>query len=132
MKSIDGSELLDPVWLWKNLNDQVDVITVCVERQHPRPIDGKKSVFSLGRGYGRIEAVLSVLQHLYKVKLSYPSPQEWKEKVLKGTKKDKQAAIAWVKNMYPEVDLNPPGWEDKDHDGVADAVCLAYFGMKHL
>lgn len=127
IKSADGAELIDPGWLFVKLGYWSPSVLV-VERQHPRPMDGKKSVFSLGRGYGRIEAAVDIIEQ----SVRYVTPQEWKKKVLHGTKKDKAAAIAWVKNMYPEVDLNPPGWEDKDHDGVADAVCLAYFGMKHL
>ena len=66
----------------------------------------------LAHGYGPILEVI---------------PQTWKKVILEGTEKDKDAAIAYVENHHPDIDLIPRRCK-KPHDGIADAVCLAAWG----
>lgn len=55
-------------------------------------------------------------------------PSRWKTKVFGAAKGDKTVAISFVRRMYPDVDLTP-GKTRKPHDGIADAVCLAHYGL---
>jgi crossover junction endodeoxyribonuclease RuvC len=59
--------------------------------------------------------------------LEYVRPQAWKKKVLAGTSKDKEAAIAFVRARFPGAPLTLPRCRTP-HDGMADAVCIGYYG----
>jgi hypothetical protein len=76
---------------------------------------------------GRIEGVIRTLR----IPLAMPTPQAWKKLVLAGTKKDKDAAIDYVRRMYPSAQLIQPGCRVPDHN-IADSVCLAEFGRLML
>ncbi len=95
---------------------------VVVERQQAYPKDRKKGIFTLGRGYGQIEAAINISL----LPAIYPLPTEWKKETLKGTKMDKQACIGWVQSRFPEIDICIKG---KPHDGLADAIAIAYYGL---
>lgn len=75
--------------------------------------------------YGMIIMALVASQIRYET----VKPQTWKADILKGTKKDKEAAIEYVARKYPNVDLTP-GRMQKPHDGIADSVCIAEYGYK--
>jgi crossover junction endodeoxyribonuclease RuvC len=100
---------------------------VVIERQQAMPKQGVSSTFKIGRNYGLLLGALQVL--------GYPvievRPHRWKQVVLRGQPKGKEAAIAFVSKRYPEVDLRP-GRCRKPHDGIADAVCIAAYGTKDL
>jgi crossover junction endodeoxyribonuclease RuvC len=75
--------------------------------------------------YGMIIMALTASQIRYET----VKPQTWKADVLKGTTKDKEAAIEYVARKYPQVDMTP-GKMRKPHDGIADSVCIAEYGYK--
>lgn len=83
---------------------------------------GRTSAWTSGRGLGRIEGAISALG----IRLELVRPQDWKAVILKGTAKDKDAAIAWAMRTYPTVELVLPGCR-KAHDGMADALCIATY-----
>jgi Holliday junction resolvasome RuvABC endonuclease subunit len=58
-------------------------------------------------------------------------PQDWKKVVLVGTARDKQAAITYVRQAYPAFVLPKHPVEKGPHDGVADAICLAEYGLRN-
>ncbi len=106
-----------------------DVKRAFVERQHPRPFDAKKSVFTLGRGYAAIETVLRILS----IPSDYPTPQEWQKSLLKGAVKrgdTKKAAIGFVKSRYPDLDLSP--FSGDTLTGICDAICIGHYGIHSL
>lgn len=100
-----------------------------VERQHPRPFDAKKSIFTLGRGYAAIETVLRILE----IPSVFPTPQEWQKSLLKGAVKrgdTKKASIGFVKSRYPKLDLSP--YTGDSLTGICDAVCIGHYGIHEL
>ncbi len=44
-------------------------------------------------------------------------------------KDGKQESVRYIKNKYPEVDLTP-GRMVKPSDGIADAICIAEYGLQ--
>lgn len=91
-----------------------------VEQQFGIAKDGVRTVAVIMRNYGRITGALEAML----ASLVTPQPKEWKNVVLRGTARDKEAAIAYVRKRYPGVDLYP-GRKRNAHDGIADAVCIA-------
>lgn len=116
-KSIAGAQLASILRVW---NDFVGIDLVAVEDVHSRPGEGVNSPFTFGRGFGRIEGVLQCLGLSYQL----VKPQAWKRVILKGTARDKKAAIDFVRGRYPTIDLLP-GQKRVPHDGIADAACIA-------
>ena len=99
---------------------------VVLEKVHSMPKQGVASTFKLGLGYGMIQGALQALG----VPFVLVTPQTWKKYVLEGTKKDKDAAVEYVVQRYPWVDLKP-GQKRKAHDGMADALCIATYGREY-
>lgn len=97
---------------------------VILEKVHSMPHHGGKGNFTFGEGYGRIRGILEALEIPYQL----VTPQAWKKKVLAGTKKDKEAAIQFVRQKYPMINLMPDR-KRTPQDGIADAVCIAEYGM---
>lgn len=106
-----------------DLRSTYGVIRSVVERVHSMPKQGVASTFTFGKGVGEILGILTALN----AEILEPTPQEWKRHVLKGTAKDKDAAIQVAENLYPEISLVLPKCR-KPHDGMADAVCLMHYG----
>jgi len=101
---------------------------VFLEKAQAMSKNGKQGVtgmFSYGKGFGIIIGACEALGIPYRL----VTPQAWKKAVLAGTAKDKDAAIAFVRRAYPNIDLTP-GRKRVPHDGMADAVCLAEYGRQ--
>lgn len=98
---------------------------VVIEKVSAMPKQGVTSTFNFGAGYGRLLGVCDALGIPYRL----VTPQTWKKRVLAGTAKDKDAAVAFVKRGFPMVELTP-GKKRVPHDGIADAVCLAEYGRQ--
>ena len=96
---------------------------VVIERQQAMPKQGVASTFKIGKNYGILLGILAAME----IPFQEVRPQEWKNSVLKGTKKDKGAAIEFCQRRYPEAKLVPIGCR-VPHDGLADALCLAHYG----
>lgn len=98
---------------------------VGIEQVSVQKVFGASSSFTFGRAF---QAVLSAVEIacLPHVRIQ---PKEWKKTILIGTDQSKEAAIGFVKRMYPGVDLIPPG-ESKDSHDFAEAVCLAKYAQK--
>ena len=96
-----------------------------VEKVHSMPKQGVSSSMKFGKNYGIILGVLGALR----IPVQLVTPQAWKKEILAGSKKDKDAAIEYVRLKYPNVRLIPPGCR-KPHDGIADAVCICEMGVK--
>jgi crossover junction endodeoxyribonuclease RuvC len=95
-----------------------------VEKVHSMPKQGVASSFKFGKSYGIVLGVLSALS----IPTILVTPRAWKRKILAGTKKDKDAAIEYVRMKYPSFNLIPKGCR-KPNDGMADAICLAEYGF---
>lgn len=98
---------------------------VIVEKVHSMPKQGVASTFTFGVGYGKVIGMCQTLG----ISFDLVPPQSWKSTILQNTKKDKAAAIDYVKRLFPRVPLIPEGAK-KPHDGIADAVCIMQWGVE--
>lgn len=85
---------------------------------------GAGGALNFGKGWGAIYG-LAVAQDM---SVRIVKPQTWKAAILKGTAKDKAAAIRYALDRWPGVDLKP-GRKTTYHDGLADALGIAAYGL---
>ena len=99
----------------------------CVEKVGAMHGQGVRSMFSFGKSAGYIEGVLSALGIPYQL----IPPATWKKEFsLIG--KDKKASIEVCHRLYPNVGLFPTEKSRVCSDGMADALCMAEYGRRHL
>lgn len=95
-----------------------------IEKVHAMPQQGVRSMFTFGFTVGALHGIIACL----KIPLFQISPQSWKKLVLVDTKKDKDAAITYCRNVYPDVSLFATERSRTYHDGMAEALCIATYG----
>jgi hypothetical protein len=83
---------------------------------------------SLFKGFGELRGIL--MSH--DIVIESPIPQLWKKVVLPGTNKDKEAAIAFTNRRLPGALPKAGPKSKKYHDGIADAFCLCWYGIKEF
>lgn len=100
---------------------------VVLEEQFIKPTGGmaQRGMAKTMRNFGNLEGILRGLGVPHQVVKS----QLWKGKVLKGTAKDKTAAIAYVQARYPAVSLMAKPRSRVPSDGMAEAVCIGEYGL---
>lgn len=101
-------------------------VLVFIEDVHAMPKQGVRSMFTFGQEMGFWLGVLASLG-IEPVKVA---PQKWQNATIKGMagKTTKERAIRFALAAFPGVQLSAaPG--RKPHDGIADALCIAYYGM---
>ena len=106
------------------LNGWLDEMEVWIERVHSMPGQGVASTFAFGVGFGVILGVIQAME----LPMHLVAPQTWKAEILRDTDKSKEAAIEHVMQTYPGVDLLQG--RRKPHDGMADAICIAEYGLR--
>jgi crossover junction endodeoxyribonuclease RuvC len=106
-------------------HQQPEHVAACIEKVSAMPGQGVTSMFSFGMSTGIIHGVLGALQ----IPRYMVTPQAWKKIVLAGTKKDKDAAIAFCRMAYPSASLLPTPRCYKPNDGMAEALCLAHYAL---
>jgi len=102
-------------------------ILMCgLEFQHPFPFEGVKSVFSLGKQTGILEAVL-ISQH---IPYQYIYPVQWKKELgLKGkTKSDAMVeCVRVVRALFTGIPVKTP--RGKYLTGVIDAILIMLYTL---
>lgn len=87
--------------------------------------DGRKSVFTFGRGTGLVEAAL----RLAGARLCWVPPREWQAAVIPaagvGKENKKAASLEYAARKWPALAATYPG-----HHGVSDAACLAEYARR--
>lgn len=115
---IDAKELA--MWIRAlRASHQGAYVQACLEQVGARPDDGGTSAFQFGEGFGKVKAVLEVLNIPYVLTV----PHQWKRNMgLIGDEKDKarQLAIKRFPSMADSLKL-------KKHDGRGDALLLALY-----
>ena len=91
------------------------------------PGQGVTSMFSFGKNYGELLGTIKCSGFEYYL----ADPREWKKVILANTAKDKQAAIDYCTANYPSISLVPHR-KRTPQDGIADAICLAAYGLHRL
>lgn len=93
-----------------------------LEKQWPRPTDGKVQAFANGEGYGLLRGVMATLGIGYEL----VAPATWKIAMgLKG--KEKADSRRKAQELYPTASLA----RVKDH-GRAEALLIAHYGHRVL
>ena len=115
---IDGKEVAK---LFKTFNPDF----VFIEKVGAMPKQGVTSTFNFGFSTGILHGVCSALN----LNFETVRPQEWKKIVIDDTEKDKEAAILFCETNYPNISLLPTKRSKKPHDGIADAICIAVYGL---
>lgn len=118
-KEIDAGKLA--FWM-----TELDVSHAVVEKVHSMPKQGVSSSFKFGQNYGTILGVLGALR----ISTELVTPQRWKKTILADGAHDKAGAIAFCRRMYPTCLLLATDRSRMPHDGMADALCLATYGMR--
>jgi len=99
---------------------------VVLEQQQPMPGQGVTSTYSTGYGFGLWEGVCAGLG----LPALRVRPQRWQKVVLAGCPGEgKERAVRAVEALLPDFDLTP-GRRRKPHEGLADACCLALYGIQ--
>lgn len=136
-----GYDLLEMAKIAEWLANQSPKPFIFLERARAMPGDGirrasNRSMFNFGMGYGIWVGILaSRFLPVY-----FVEPKEWKKEIIPVMKKivvgakerriqQKKESIAFAKAVYPNVNLKP-GKMINDHDGLADALCLATYGLR--
>lgn len=99
-------------------------VSVYLEDVHAMPKMDISSMFNFGYGAGRVQGILDGLA----LETHLVSPMRWKRAVLGDTfTHDKQGAIFFCQTIMPSVSLIPSG-HSVPSDGLADALCIAFYG----
>ena len=116
----DGSSVIDFHTLGRIVKTHKPMF-ICVEKVHAMPKQGVSSVFTFGMGFGGILGIAAALG----VPLVNVRPLAWQKVVLAGLDKDlgKARSILHCKQRYPQIE---PAHK---HDGIADALCIAEWGL---
>ena len=107
--------------------DSWNPIVAVIERQQSMPKQGVASTFKTGLNFGVLIGALKARQ----IPIELVTAPTWKRTVLAGTARDKKAAIEHCARRFPQIELIPERGRTP-HDGIADALCIAEFGLiKH-
>ncbi len=117
-------------WFEYHLSDSFrhQISLACIEQVSSRPKQGVVSVFTFGKGYGKILGLLEA----HGIRVVEVNPRKWKNEILPGTDKDKDAAISYVYKHWPSMTLMASERSRVPHDGIADSVCIAEYGLRLL
>lgn len=126
-RALDGKAIVQ--W-FRKLAAEFDVQLVCMEAAGARPGQGVCSMFSFGRVFGCLEGILDTLDLPWQT----VTPQAWKKVVLAGTKKDKTAAMNYVRRRLDNTGNRSILYATENsrtyHDGLADALCIADYARR--
>lgn len=112
------------VSLLRSLSWAPDGAFCLIEKQQAMPKQGVSSMFTLGEGYGFLQATVMTLG----LPLDFVRPADWKRK-LGLTNADKTGSRAMAARLFP--DQADEFKRVKDH-GRAEAALLAVYARRHL
>jgi hypothetical protein len=102
-------------------------VRVTIEKAQSMPKQGIVSAFNYGAGYGGLLCVLQALTLEYRL----VRPTVWKKGLLGDENTvGKAGSIAFALETYPALDLRRTPRCTTYHDGMADALCLATYGLR--
>ncbi len=92
------------------------------------PGGSSQSLCTTCMNYGR----LLTLIWIERIPYAEIPPRTWQAKILsKGCLDTKKASVAVCQKEFPEVSLTP-GRKRRPHDGMADALCIAFYGWLYV
>ena len=99
-------------------------IVAWVERISAMPGQGVTSMFSMGRGLGNIEMVLTC----YEIPINWVTPQKWKKEVIFGAGSDKLISVDKAKELFPTCEFETK--RGRKLDGRAESLLIAEYGRR--
>lgn len=100
---------------------------VYLEQSQAMPKQGVSSTFKTGYGFGLWHGIATALG----IPLVLVTPRRWMKEMFKDvggdSTKNKSAIVA--SRLFPDFCFMP-GRRRKPHDGMTDAACIAYYGIK--
>lgn len=133
-RNYDGESLAKIFGQIINLCDiqSPDDVFVAIERVSIFPIKARDGSISSNPGSNAKQFYCAGLFHgiFYSFKFPFVEvySKTWKAEILKGTPKDKGAAIAYVQKRFPSLGLS--GMLKKDKDNLADSICIGLYGER--
>ena len=120
----------DVKMLYDILGQYEGIATCYLERAQPQGNNGPKQAFMTGYGYGILQGILTALQIPFQI----VAPRTWQKKIFEGLNSDdtKLASALFCKRRWPKENWVATERSVKIHDGLTDAACIAYYGVKHL
>lgn len=120
---ISATELRDILLYSEKVNDKF----VVIEKVHAMHRQGVNSMFTFGKGYGAIIAVVEMLGYPYRLVM----PQIWQCGLCSGTGGNpKQRAAIAAQRLFPNVNFKATARCKALHDGMIDALLMAEYGRR--
>ena len=119
---------LDPrgiiAWL-KQCFTEEEIRIVAIEEQRAMHKQGVTSTFSIGRGYGILEGIVTALNLPYELIRSV----DWQREMFRGFPKGKtkELSVRVAQQLYPMQDFKRTSQCTNLHDGLTDACLLGEF-----
>jgi hypothetical protein len=101
---------------------------VFIEKVQAMKGQGVSSCFNFGCGWGILRGVCVGLHLPY----TLVHPQTWKKVMCKGLPNTRDDSIIVAKRIWPGIMLKASPRSKKEHDGIADALCIAEYGRRCL
>ena len=115
-------------WFLDDVSCRDEIGLVVLERQQARPMEGRTSCLTTGYGWGLWAGIV----HAMNLPLMEVTGARWTRQVFAGVQGEGKArSISVVSARLPELSLTW-GRKRKPHDGLADAGCLALYGLTQL
>lgn len=105
---------------------------VFVERAMPMAM-GAKHAFNYGKDFAAIEIAIQLCE----LPATYVEPSKWTKEIFQGINSDlkpKAKSLVALKRLLPKLVSQIPTTpkSKKMHEGVVDALLIAYYGLKKL
>lgn len=98
---------------------------IYIENVHAMPGQGVTSMFNFGFSTGGLHGSARALDFIVKT----VNPRTWQKALMGDAKHEKEDTIAFVVKLFPSINLLATKRSKKPHDGMSDAVAIAYFGF---
>ena len=107
------------------LHGSEGIVLAVLEKQQAMPKQGISSTFQTGLGFGLWRGVLGALE----IPTVVIHSKTWQREICRDLPGDtKKRAILACFHQLPSLDLTP-GRRTKPFDGIADAACMALYGL---
>lgn len=111
-----------------------DIRVAYIERVHAMPKNGKLALFSLGKSYGIVLAIVL----MNGIPLVEVRPQEWQRVMHEGVAVHRRQAGLTTKDvsriafarLFPGVDARKTAKCSVQHDGLVEAALIAEYGRR--
>lgn len=111
-------------------------VKVIIEKVHAMPGNAAKSMHTFALGIGRL---VSLLELWFGTEVKEVTPRKWQKWIFeqanikdikdgKGKRETKKMAIEACTNLFRGEDFRKSDRAKKPHDGICDAVLIAYYG----